>query len=212
MLRVRRSEVMLAGALAVFGLLAACGSGGRNEARATVTVRSTVTETETDSVGAETLSVSPPPAPTTARRAPVLGKKFTNLGATVTLTAVKSATTVTLDGKNTPAGSGAKYVIIHARVQNDAKTGMDLTCSYPIANKLIDDQDREFDAIADLYKILGNPECNADLQPGFAETMIWIYRVPASAHIAGWSFADATDMSTIGTNDSTVIEIAVPGA
>ncbi|MEU4129883.1 hypothetical protein [Streptomyces wuyuanensis] len=46
------------------------------------------------------------------------------------------------------------------------RAGADLTCSLPIINALVDDQDRRVDTIDDLSGIPGNPECNEALQPG----------------------------------------------
>jgi hypothetical protein len=113
---------------------------------------------------------------------------------------------------NTPAGSGASYVIVNTHVLNKAKKSMDLTCSLPIRAVLIDDQNRNFDSIQELYKIKGNPECNEALQPGFTADMTWVYRVPTETHVLGWAFEDTTDLSTIGHNEPTVVHIQVPDA
>ena len=75
---------------------------------------------------------------------------------------------------------------------------MDLTCSLPIITVLIDDQNRNFDPIEGLYKVKDNPECNASLQPGFAEDMTWVYRVPTNTHVLGWAFEDTTDFPRSG--------------
>jgi hypothetical protein len=91
------------------------------------------------------------------------------------------------------AGDGAKFFAVSVHVVNDAKESIDLTCSLPVSNKLLDDRGREFDAIDSLYKLQNNPECNDNLQPGFEADMTYVYRVPASATITQWSFADATE-------------------
>ena len=153
-----------------------------------------------------------------------VGQQFTNLGATVTVTMVQSASSIELNESNyrpgsglesytdIPAGPGANFVIVETQVVNNAKKSMDLTCSLPIRTVLIDDQNRNFDPIDGLYKVKDNPECNASLQPGFAEDMTWVYRIPAGTHVLGWAFEDTTDFSTIGRNKPTVIRIQVPGA
>ncbi len=153
-----------------------------------------------------------------------VGQQFTNLGATVTVTMVRSASSIVLNESNfrpgsgresytdTPAGSGASYVIVKAHVVNNAKKSMDLTCGLPIRTVLIDDRNRNFDPIQSLYKVKGNPECNEALQPGFAADMTWVYRVPTGTHVLGWAFEDTTDLSTIGRNKPTVVRIQVPGA
>jgi hypothetical protein len=167
------------------------------------------------------------PAPSVFTPAPPInqvGQQFTNLGATVTVTMVRSASSIQVNESNfrpgsgresytnTPAGSGASYVIVNTHVLNKAKTSMDLTCSLPIRTVLIDDQNRNFDPIHELYKIKGNPECNEELQPGFAADMTWVYRVPTDTPVLGWAFEDTTDFSTIGHNEPTVVRIQVPGA
>jgi hypothetical protein len=153
-----------------------------------------------------------------------VGQQFTNLGATVTVTMVRSASSIELNESNyrpgsglesytdVPAGPGANFVIVTTQVVNNAKQSMDLTCSLPIRTVLIDDQNRNFDPIDSLYKVKGNPECNDALQPGFAEDMTWVYRIPTGTHVLGWAFEDITDFSTIGRNKPTVIRIQVPGA
>jgi hypothetical protein len=47
----------------------------------------------------------------------------------------------------------------------------------------VDDRDRRFDPINELYKFKGNLECNKQLQPGFEEDMAYVYLVPADAKI-----------------------------
>lgn len=81
--------------------------------------------------------------------------------------------------------------------------GLDLTCSLPISTKLVDSQQRNFNAIDDPYKLQGNPECNDQLQPGFEADMTWVYLVPQSTKVIGWGFQDTTDFS--GTVDFTTV-------
>ena len=95
----------------------------------------------------------------------------------------------------TPAGDDAKFVVVQTHVVNNAKTSLDLTCSFPVSTKLVDDQERQFDPIDDLYKLEGNPECNDQLQPGFESDMTWVYRVPSTANVVGWAFQDFTDFA-----------------
>ena len=167
------------------------------------------------------------PAPSVFTPAPPInqvGQQFTNLGATVTVTMVRSASSIQVNESNfrpgsgresymnTPAGSGASYVMVKTHVVNTAKTSMDLTCSLPIRTVLIDDQNRNFDPIHGLYKINGNPECNEALQPGLH------YRYDldlpgTNGHTrTQWAFEDTTDFSTIGHNEPTVVHIQVPNA
>ncbi|MFD5514458.1 hypothetical protein [Streptomyces sp. NPDC127066] len=81
-------------------------------------------------------------------------------------------------------------------VKNEGKTSMDLTCSLPIANAFVDDQDRRFDTIDDLYDVVGNPECNVQLQPGFKYGMQFVYRVPRMRRSRRGSSPNATSTTS----------------
>jgi hypothetical protein len=105
------------------------------------------------------------------------------------------------------AGSGAKFIIVATRVLNDAKCSLDLTCSYPIKNHLIDERNRPFDSIGKLYRFRGNPECNDHLQPGFTADMTWVYRVPLDAVISAFEFEDITEFSRKRTVEPTRIPL-----
>ena len=136
-----------------------------------------------------------------------VGRTFRHLGIAITLVDVAWSFSVYLNrsgyrqdsGSETyeevAAGDGAKFVTVSTRVLNDAQTSIDLTCGYPIANHLVDERERKFDAISKLYQIRGNPECNENLQPGFTSDMTWIYRVPLDASISAFEFEDLTDFS-----------------
>ncbi|WP_455357117.1 hypothetical protein [Streptomyces sp. SYSU K217416] len=119
-----------------------------------------------------------------------VGEEARNRGTVVTIKKVREADAITLGGATKRAGADAKYVILETVIRNETKASMDLTCSYPIVNALIDDQDRRFDTIEDLSDIPGNPECNAQLQPGFKDEMKFVYRVPKDAKIVLWEFEE----------------------
>lgn len=119
-----------------------------------------------------------------------VGEEARNRGSVVTIKKVREASSITFDGAVKQAGADAKYVILETVVRNETKASMDLTCSLPIVNALIDDQDRRFDTIEDLYNVQGNPECNAQLQPGFKDEMKFVYRVPEDANIVLWEFEE----------------------
>jgi hypothetical protein len=87
---------------------------------------------------------------------------------------------------------------VSAHVVNDANGSLDLTCGLPIQTKLTDDRGRRFDAIQELYKLRDNPECNAQLQPGFEDDMTYVYRVPDTATITAWTFLDLSE--NLGNN------------
>lgn len=119
-----------------------------------------------------------------------VGEEARNRGTVVTIKKVREANSITFDGAVKQAGADAKYVILETVVRNETKASMDLTCSLPIVNALIDDQDRRFDTIEDLDYVPGNPECNAELQPGFKDDMKFVYRVPKDAKIVLWEFEE----------------------
>jgi hypothetical protein len=151
-----------------------------------------------------------------------IGHTYRHLGIAVTLIAVASSFSVTLSAgkyqsgsgyetyEDVPAGNGAKFVTVNTRVLNDSTTSIDLTCGYPIGNHLVDDRSRKFDSIDRLYRIRGNPECNDNLQPGFASDMTWIYRVPLDAVISAFEFEDLTDFTGDRTAKPTIIPLVVP--
>ncbi|WP_229825795.1 hypothetical protein, partial [Streptomyces sindenensis] len=119
-----------------------------------------------------------------------VGEEARNRGTVVTIKKVREANGITFDGAVKQAGVDAKYVVLETVVRNETKASMDLTCSLPIVNALIDDQDRRFDTIEDLSDVQGNPECNAQLQPGFKDEMKFVYRVPKDANIVLWEFEE----------------------
>lgn len=144
--------------------------------------------------------------PTTPPSASV-GQTVSNRGITLTVTKAQSVNSIEKNESSFRPGSGyekytttrpragGKFVAVTAHIVNNAKVSLDLTCSLPIDTKLVDSQQRNFDAIDDLYKIKGNPECNDQLQPGFEADMTWVYLVPQTASVIGWGFQDTTDFT-----------------
>ncbi|MBB3084210.1 hypothetical protein [Geodermatophilus sabuli] len=158
-------------------------------------------------------------APTSSSEDPgvgVVGEPVTNQGVTLTVTGAQVVDVIELNETSYAPGSGfeeytptnpdpgGKFVVVQTHIVNNAQVSMDLTCSYPIANALIDSRDRQFDTIDSLYKLRGNPECNDQLQPGFEADMTYVYMVPADADIVGFAFADATDFSNPSSDYSAV--------
>ncbi|KAA1020522.1 DUF4352 domain-containing protein [Pseudonocardia sp. EV170527-09] len=158
--------------------------------------------------------VTTKPTPTAPPSASI-GQTVSNRGITLTVTDARAVDSIQMNESNFRPGSGyekytkttpqagGRFVSVTAHVVNNAKVGLDLTCSLPINTKLVDSQQRNFDAIDDLYKLKGNPECNDQLQPGFEADMTWVYLVPQSAKVIGWGFQDTTDFS--GTVDFTTV-------
>lgn len=167
-------------AIVTAGVITA-NSDSSNEATPSPTVTVTVTETAAAEQDAK---------PTEQEAGFKTGDEARNGGAVVKITKVTTSGTVTLAGAQKKAGADAKYVTVKTVVTNETKSSMDLTCSLPINNALIDDQGRRFDTIEDIYDVAGNPECNAQLQPGFKDEMLWVYRVPKDAKVASWEFSE----------------------
>ncbi|PJN06191.1 hypothetical protein CG723_40705 [Streptomyces sp. CB01635] len=165
-------------AIVTVGVITA-NSRGDDEAAPTPTV--TVTETA---------AVEQDAKPTEQEAGVKTGDEARNGGAVVKITKVTTSNTITLAGAQKKAGADAKFVTVKTVVINEAKSSMDLTCDLPINNALIDDQGRRFDTVDDLYEVAGNPECNAQLQPGFKDEMLWVYRLPRDAKIASWEFSE----------------------
>jgi hypothetical protein len=146
-----------------------------------------------------------------------VGEQFSNGGITLTVTSAEAADAITVapnqqNPTSMPAGPGAKYVVIRTHIINNARKSLDLTCSLPIHTLLLDDRGREFDPIEDLDEVQGNPECNAQLQPGFESDMTWPYRVPADTHVVAWAFEDVKELAETEDQGFTRVRIQVPGA
>lgn len=200
-------------AWAMFLATATVLAAGCSGSSSTKTSKSATTRTTTASTTLPSTTTAPPNQ---------VGQQFSNLGINLTVTEATSADSIRLNRSNfrpgsgyetytdTPAGPGAKYVIVKVHIINNAKTSLDLTCSLPIKTVLIDDMQRNFVPIQALYKVQGNPECNSRLQPGFESDMTWPYRVPTATHVRSWAFEDATDPSTVGRNRPTIVRIQVP--
>ena len=189
-------------ALAVLAAVAIAGCGSPTQ-----------TSTATVQVKTDAPTPSPTPEPNS------VGEQVSNGGITLTVKAASTASTIELNESGfrpgsgyekytkTPAGDGAKFVVVQTHVVNNAKKSLDLTCSLPVSTKLVDDKERQFDPIGDLYKIKGNPECNDQLQPGFESDMTLIYRVPTTANVVGWAFQDFTEFASAPSSQWTVVRL-----
>lgn len=79
-----------------------------------------------------------------------------------------------------------------------------MTCSFPIDIKVFNGSSQVYSPIESLYKIKDNPECNAQLQPGFESPMTWAFLVPAKSTIAGAAFSEV-DFAVRSSPDPTII-------
>lgn len=89
-----------------------------------------------------------------------------------------------------PADAGGRFTVIKATVKNVGKVSLDLTCGWPIELKLVDLEERLYDPVESLYEVEGNPECNSQLQPGFASEVTYPFLVPTDAQVNGLIFRD----------------------
>ena len=216
----------LMGILVVGLVLGACASGANEEPTVASTAdKTTSAELTTTSAPQPTTTTiaSTTTIATTTTTVPVneVGAEKRSGAATVTVMSAVAGPSVTVNTTmarqgsgydeyaDLPAGEGAKFVTIRVRVKNDGQTSMSLTCGLPIVNKLVDVQDREFDAIDELYDVKGNPGCGDSVQPGFTGEVSFVYRVPSDVVVAGWSFRDY-ELPT--SSDGQFVRLVVSGA
>ena len=135
-----------------------------------------------------------PPTQTTHEVPPAGGISQTvvNGGITLTVDTVSQPPTIERNRKGTVAPQpGAKFVQVETTIKNTGNKSVDLTCGYPIANKLWDAGKRQFDTVDALYELPGNPGCTDNLQPGFSSKMSYVYEVPQDAVAEFFGFADS---------------------
>lgn len=116
-------------------------------------------------------------------------------GATVTVTNVSEVTEDVIVAKNyrnqtetTTAAPGQKFVKVETQIENTGKQPWDLTCGGDVQVILQDPEDRVYNSSDELYRILGNPECNSSTQPGQTVPMTWTFEVPESVEARYFGF------------------------
>lgn len=161
----------------------------------------------------------PTPTPTTTPKFTTaeIGDVAVNGGIQIRVTSVVASPTVALNTSNyrsgsgyetygeVPAQSGGKYIIVTSVVTNNSKAPIDLTCGFPIDIKAFNVAAQIYSPIEDNRKIKGNPECNAELQPGFESPMIWAFMVPDKTTIIAAMFAEVDFSSSSKKVDPTII-------
>jgi hypothetical protein len=159
---------------------------------------------------------TPTPTPTPKVTTAQIGDVAVNGGIQIQVTSAVASPTVTLNTsgyrsgsgyetyEEVPAQSGGKYIIVTSVVTNNSKAPIDLTCSFPIDMKTFNVAVQLYSPIEDNRKIKGNPECNAQLQPGFESPMIWAFMVPDKTTIIAAVFSEV-DFSSSKKVDPTVI-------
>ncbi len=118
-------------------------------------------------------------------------------GFVMTINQFKDVPTLTVNETSYQSGSGfetwtqkkpargGRFVVLETTVKNNATESMDLTCSFPIDIRVFNLDSQEYDPVEELYEMQGNPECNAQLQPGFKSKMTYAFMVPKSSEIIG---------------------------
>lgn len=90
--------------------------------------------------------------------------------------------------------ANTKYWVVKVEVTNNTSSPMDITCSYPYEIAALNSKNQKYTPIKDLYKIEGNPECNAQLQPGLTSTVTYPFQVPLDAKMVALAFRDVGDL------------------
>ena len=101
------------------------------------------------------------------------------------------------------APAGGRFVTVATTVKNTGLKSWDLTCSFALQAYIFSDEEQRFEPVNELYRLLGNPECSEDVNPGFESTMIWSFAVPDDIEITHFGFADPETHY----NDLTMIDI-----
>lgn len=101
----------------------------------------------------------------------------------------------------TPA-AGTKFFEADVTVTNNSKKPIDITCSAPLDIKAINDKNQQYSTIEDLFKIPGNPECNAQLQPGMASDVKYVFNMPSDTKIIALAWKDWTDFNSTSSDYS----------
>ncbi|MFE1269926.1 DUF4352 domain-containing protein [Streptomyces sp. NPDC058758] len=144
---------------------------------------------------------APSPSPSGAGSF-AMGEKAKSGGATVVVRKVTEAATVVLDDYDSEdvlkAGAGAKFAIVETTVHNDGTDSFDPVCGGGISQGLIDAEGRKFDVIDQVFMVKANraaDACGEELQPGFKREAVFVYKFPADATPAAWSFSGSRGMT-----------------
>ncbi|MFF5488140.1 DUF4352 domain-containing protein [Streptomyces virginiae] len=152
------------------------------------------------------------PSPSPTSKSYAMGEKAKSGGATVVVKKVGEAASVTLDDfdsdKILKAGPGAKFAIVETTVYNDGTESFDPVCGGGISQGLIDAEGRKFDIIYEVFQVKANRKadaCGEEVQPGFKRDAVFVYKLPADASPAQWSFSGSRGMTE---GDLAVVTIA----
>lgn len=95
--------------------------------------------------------------------------------------------------------ANSKYWVANVEITNTGRKPIDISCSYPLDIKALNSSGQEFSHIEDIGGMQGNPECNAQLQPGMTSKVSYPFMVPANANIVGLKW-QGIDTDNLGSN------------
>lgn len=91
--------------------------------------------------------------------------------------------------------AGTRFISVKVVLTNNGKAPVDVTCGYVVDIRAVNSSSQQYTPIDELYKIPGNPMCNAQLQPGMNENVNYVFNVPQDAKMVGFAWRDVTDIS-----------------
>ncbi|WP_188487661.1 DUF4352 domain-containing protein [Williamsia phyllosphaerae] len=91
--------------------------------------------------------------------------------------------------------AGGKFVLVEAVVENAGSQGDNVYLEGWVKSKLVDNQNRAFDTIRNVYQIRQNydrmsEELIGDLQPGFSVKMYYLFQLPPNSSPRAIAFID----------------------
>lgn len=95
--------------------------------------------------------------------------------------------------------AGTKYWVANVEITNTGKKPIDISCGYPLDVKALNDGGQEFAPMKEIFKVQGNPECNAQLQPGMTSKVVYPFMVPSDTDIVGLKW-QGIDVDNLGAN------------
>lgn len=156
------------------------------------------TSSQEEPAGQHETSKSQPTQKATGKPTPKIGETVENDGIRMKLASASDQPSIAYDScgdgcsnheyAQRAADQNAKYWVVTTEITNTGKEPVDLTCSYPLEISAFNSANQEYTPIEHLYQVQGNPECNAQLQPGFTSQMIYPFMVPSGAKMIGLSW------------------------
>ena len=140
-----------------------------------------------------------------------IGQTVTNGGIEMKLVSAGEQSTISYDtcgdgcsnGEYAPKNPDAntKYWVATVEVKNNTRKPLDISCGYPYEIIALNSESQQYTPIQDIYQVQGNPECNAQLQPGLDTRVTYPFQVPLDAKMVAIAFRDVGDLTT-GTGGS----------